>query len=89
MPARTGPGVVGLDVGTSSVKAACVELRPGAERPVVVLALRRRPTPRGADELVAVARVPLDERGRALKPLLTWDGDRAASVRLGVLDPGG
>lgn len=113
MLAATGLRVAGLDVGTSSVKAVCVELRPGAEQPVAVVALRRQPTPEGADELVAVARalldevvasagpvaaigvasmaetgVPLDDRGRALTPLLTWDGDRASSARLDALDAG-
>lgn len=103
--------VAGLDVGTSYVKAVCVALDPGAERPAIVTALHRRPTPSDAQELVDVARalldevtaagavasigiasmaetgVPLDGAGRALTPLLTWDGERPMGALLDDVDP--
>ncbi|HYF72100.1 MAG TPA: FGGY family carbohydrate kinase [Nocardioides sp.] len=111
-PRHTGLRIAGLDVGTSYVKAVRVELHPGADRPATLAALRRRPTPGDAQELVDVARalldevtadgpvaavgiasmaetgVPLDRAGRALAPLLTWDGERAPSALLGELDRG-
>jgi xylulokinase len=47
--------VAGLDLGTSYVKAVCVDLDPAADRPVELVALRRAPTPPTADEVVATA----------------------------------
>jgi xylulokinase len=46
---------VGLDLGTTYVKAVCVDLDPASDRPVRVRELRRTPTPSDAGELVAVA----------------------------------
>ncbi len=54
-PPRPGLRVAGLDLGTSYVKAVCVGLDPGSERPAEVLAVRRRPTPAAADDLVSAA----------------------------------
>ncbi|HEY0951399.1 FGGY-family carbohydrate kinase [Nocardioides sp.] len=52
-PARVR--VAGIDVGTSYLKAVCVDLDPTSEDPVELVALRRAPTPATADELVATA----------------------------------
>ncbi|CAI9399043.1 FGGY-family carbohydrate kinase [Nocardioides sp. T2.26MG-1] len=111
-PPRTGLRVAGIDVGTSYLKAVCVDLDPASERPAALVALRREPTPSGAEDLVAAAvgllrevteeagpvaavgvasmaetGVPLDEHGRPLTPLLTWDARRLPSAALGDLDP--
>lgn len=69
MPARPAPRVAGIDVGTSYVKVASVELRPGEERPATVVALRRLPTPEGAEGLTAIARALLDEVTAAAGPV--------------------
>lgn len=47
--------VAGLDLGTSYVKAVCVDLDPTSDRPARVRELRRAPTPTDAHELVAAA----------------------------------
>lgn len=102
--------VAGLDLGTTYVKAVCVDLDPTSDRPVDLVALHRAPTPPTADEAVATARgllreaagggavsaigiasmaetgVPLDEHGRALTPLLTWDAVRPLSPALAGVD---
>lgn len=103
--------VAGLDLGTTHVKAVCVDLDPTSDRPVELVALHRAPTPPTADEAVATALgllreaagggavsaigiasmaetgVPLDEHGRALTPLLTWDAVRPLSPALLGVDP--
>jgi sugar (pentulose or hexulose) kinase len=45
----------GLDLGTSHVKAVCVDLDPASDRSARVRELRRAPTPSDARELVAAA----------------------------------
>ena len=47
--------MAGLDLGTSFVKAVCVELDPASDQPVEVVGLLRAPTPGTAPELVATA----------------------------------
>lgn len=108
--------MVGLDLGTTHLKAVLADLDPASDRPdggpVEMVELRRAPTPSTAGDLVAAARrllgevvagggavaaigvasmaetgVPLDERGRPLTPLLTWDAVRPLSPRLGEVDP--
>jgi xylulokinase len=58
---RVAPGpsavrAVGLDVGTTYLKAVCVDLDPRGDRPVEVLALHRTPTPGGAEAMIAASR---------------------------------
>jgi len=47
--------VAGIDVGTTYLKAVCVDLDPAADRPVELVALRRTATPPTADRVVAAA----------------------------------
>jgi sugar (pentulose or hexulose) kinase len=57
--------VAGLDLGTTYVKAVCVDLDPTADRPVQIVDVRRTPTPATAEELVAAALSLLREVSRA------------------------
>ncbi len=47
--------VAGLDLGTSYVKAVCVDLEPGSDDPARVVSSRRAPTPSQASSLVETA----------------------------------
>lgn len=47
--------MAGLDLGTTYVKAVCVDLDPAADRPVEIVDVRRTPTPATAEDLVAAA----------------------------------
>jgi xylulokinase len=51
----------GLDLGSTHLKAVCVDICPDTVPSVTVRALRRAPTPEGAEDLVALARRLLDE----------------------------
>jgi xylulokinase len=53
--------VAGLDLGSTHLKAVCVDLEPGAAAPVTLRSLRRASTPPTAEDLVATALRLLDD----------------------------